>query len=159
MTSPDPARLLRALLRAEADFVVIGAGAAWLQGNPVATMDVDIMPRQDVENAERIADALNTLEPSMHGRSRLVEERDFLGWQPFSVMTNAGRVDIVPHAIAMGGYDDVAPRAVRLALDGQEFLVAPLALVIASKEALGRPKDLAALPALRATLDALDADE
>ena len=37
MTEFDPERLLRSLVEHEVDFYVIGALAAWLQGNPSVT--------------------------------------------------------------------------------------------------------------------------
>jgi hypothetical protein len=62
MTGFQPEKLLRALAEHEVEFCVIGAVAAWLQGNPSVTLDLDVMPRRDLENAERLAAALNALE-------------------------------------------------------------------------------------------------
>src|SRR4051812_33849773 len=45
MTELDPERLLRSLVDHGVEFCVIGAVAAWLQGNPTVTLDVDVMPR------------------------------------------------------------------------------------------------------------------
>jgi hypothetical protein len=61
VTELDPQRLLRALVDHEVEFCVIGAVAAWLQGNPSVTFDLDVMPRRDLDNAERLAAALNAL--------------------------------------------------------------------------------------------------
>jgi hypothetical protein len=55
MTELDPERLLRTLVEHEVEFCVIGAVAAWLQGNPSVTLDLDVMPRRDLDNAERLA--------------------------------------------------------------------------------------------------------
>jgi hypothetical protein len=137
------------------EFCVIGAVAAWLQGNPSVTLDLDVMPRRELENAERLAAALNALAARPRGAETAVElaGADFLGWKAQSFDTNAGPLDVVPHAAAIGGYEEVA--TVELALG--EFSVRAITIdeVIASKEELGRPKDTAALPALYATREAL----
>ena len=151
MPELDATRILRTLISHDVEFVLIGAGAAYFQGNPVYTLDLDLMPRQDIDNAERLADALDALGARAPGVTGALEERAFLGWRPPQLETDAGPVDVVPQAIALGSYDDVRPRAVELRLEGQPFLVASLDDLIRSKEALGRPKDVAALPLLHQT--------
>jgi hypothetical protein len=154
----DPERLLRTLVEHEVDFIVIGLTAAWLQGSPAVTVDLDVMPRQDLDNADRLAAALNDLRARRRGHGFLeLEGADFLGWHADRFDTEAGPVDVVPRAAGIGGHDDVASVVVRLG----DFAVrvATLDEVIASKEALGRPKDLAALPALYAAREARDAGQ
>ncbi len=155
MTEFDPEKLLRALVEHEVDFYVIGALAAWLQGNPSVTLDVDVMPRRDLDNAERLAAALNELGARSPGGNEPteLEGADFLGWRQQRFDTEVGPIDIVPHAKAIGGFEDVA--TVELALGDLLVRVLTIDEVIASKERLGRPKDKAALPALYATRDAI----
>lgn len=155
MSALDPERLLRTLVEHRVEFHVIGAVAAWLQGNPAATVDLDVMPRRDLDNAERLAAALNAL-----GARALdveaateVEGADFLGWGSQHYETDAGPLDIVPHAAAIGGFEDVA--TITLTIGDLSIHAITLDEVIASKEKLGRPKDTAALPALYATRDAI----
>jgi hypothetical protein len=155
MTELDPERLLRALVDHEVEFCVIGAVAAWLQGNPSVTLDLDVMPRRELDNAERLAAALNALAARPRGGERAVELEgaDFLGWEAQSFDTDAGPLDVVPLAAAIGGFEDVA--TIELALGELSVRVITIDEVIASKEELGRPKDTAALPALYATREAL----
>jgi hypothetical protein len=154
MTGFDPLALLRALVEHDVDFHVIGAVAAWLQGSPTVTLDLDVMPRRDLENAERLAAALNGLGARHRTESsrRELEGADFLGSQIQNFDTTAGPLDVVPHAAAIGGYEDVA--TVELTLGDLSVRVATIDEVIASKEKLGRPKDTAALPALYAAREA-----
>ncbi len=151
MNELDPERLLQVLTAHGVEFYVIGAVAAWLQGNPTVTLDLDVMPRRDLDNADRLAAALNELgaHPRHQGAASELEGADFLGWQTQRFETVAGPLDVVPHAAAIGGFEDVG--TVELALG--ELVIRALTLdeIIASKERLGRPKDTAALPALRAT--------
>jgi len=155
MTEFDPERLLRTLVEHEVDFYVIGATAAWLQGSPAVTIDLDVMPRRDLDNADRLAAALNTLEARAPGDETPLELEgaDFLGWQAQGFVTAAGPLDIVPHAAAIGGFEDVA--TIELPLRDFSIRAITIDQVIASKEELGRPKDTAALPALYATREAL----
>ncbi len=151
----DPEKLLRTLVDHEVEFCVIGAVAAWLQGNPSVTLDLDVMPRRELGNAEHLAAALNTLGARSRGEGQKMELEgaDFLGWQAQSFDTDAGPLDVVPHAAAIGGFEDVA--TIELSLGELSVRVITIDEVIASKEKLGRPKDTAALPALYATREAL----
>jgi hypothetical protein len=155
MTELDPERLLRTLVDHEVEFCVIGAVAAWLQGNPTVTIDLDVMPKRDLDNAERLAAALNALKARPPGSDRApeLEAADFLGWQAQRFETEAGPVDVVPHAAAIGGFEDVA--TIELSLGELAVRVLAIDDVIASKEELARPKDTAALPALYATREAI----
>lgn len=153
MTDFDPERLLRTLIEHEVEFCVIGAVAASLQGSPAATLDLDVMPHRDLDNADRLAAALNAL--SARGpddKAIELEGADFLGWRRQRFETNAGPLDVVPQAAAIGGFEDVA--TVGLTLGDLSIRAITLDEVIASKEKLARPKDTAALPALYATREA-----
>lgn len=155
MTELDPEKLLRTLVEHEVEFCVIGAVAAWLQGNPSVTLDLDVMPRRELDNADRLAAALRALCARRRGDEAAVdlEGADFLGWQSQSFDTDAGPVDVVPRAAAIGGFEEVA--TVELTLGDLAIRAITIDEVIASKEALGRPKDTAALPALYATREAI----
>lgn len=155
MTELDPERLLRTLVDHEVEFCVIGAVAAWLQGNPSVTLDLDVMPRRELDNAEHLATALNALAARPRGGDGAIELEgaDFLGWKAQGFDTEAGPLDIVPLATAIGGFEDVA--TIELSVGEISIRVITIDEVIASKEELGRPKDTAALPALYATREAL----
>ncbi len=155
MSTLDPEQLLRSLVDHEVEFCVIGAVAAWLQGNPTVTLDLDVMPKRDLDNAERLAAALNALKARPHGSDATpeLEGADFLGWQVQRFDTEAGPIDVVPHAAGIGGFEEVA--TIELSLGELSVRVITIDDVIASKEELGRPKDTAALPALYATREAL----
>lgn len=155
MSTLDPERLLRVLVAHEVEFCVIGAVAAWLQGNPTVTLDLDVMPKRDLENAERLAAALNALaaRPPGDDAATELESADFLGWQTQRFETEAGPIDVVPHAAAIGGFENVA--TIELSLGDLAVRVLSIDEVIASKEELGLPKDTAALPALYATREAI----
>ena len=140
MTELDPERLLRTLAEHQVEFCVIGALAAWLQGNPSVTLDLDVMPQRELDNAERLAAALNELGAKPQGPSQgKLEGADFLGWQSQLFETDAGPLDVIPVAAAIGGFEDVA--TVELKLGEVSIRVLAIDEVIASKEELGRPKE------------------
>ncbi|MGA8745454.1 MAG: hypothetical protein WB507_06295 [Solirubrobacterales bacterium] len=155
MSELNPERLLRSLLEHGVEFYVIGALAAWLQGNPTVTLDLDVMPKRDLDNAERLAEALNAVEARVGGAeaAAVLEGADFLGWQSQRFETDAGPLDVVPLAAGIGGYEDVA--TIELNLGDISVRVLTIEEVISSKEELGRAKDRAALPALYATREVL----
>lgn len=155
MTGLDPERLLRTLVEHEVEFCVIGAVAAWLQGSPAVTLDLDVMPRRNLDNAERLAEALNSIGAHRRGEEAApeLEGADFLGWRTQRFETEAGPLDVVPNAAAIGGFEDVA--TIELCLGDLSVRVITIDEVIASKKELGRPKDTAALPALYATREAI----
>jgi len=155
VTELDPERLLRTLVEHRVDFCIVGAIAAWLQGSPTVTLDLDVMPRRDLDNAERLAAALNALEARLvDGEAPAeLEGADFLGWRTQRFDTTAGPLDVVPNAAGIGGFEDVA--TIELSLGDLSVRAITIDEVIASKEKLGRPKDMAALPALYATREAL----
>jgi len=160
----DPLRMLETLVDHDVEFIVIGQIAAVLQGHPETTVDLDILPKHAIANAEHLADALRSLNARHvnHGpdtEPMAADEQDFIGWRVTrSFDTDAGRIDVVPVAAGIGTFDDNVDGAIVTDLDGFVVLTASVDAVIASKEAAGRPKDVRRLPSLRAFRDQLRAE-
>lgn len=80
----DPEALLRKMVAAGVEFVVVGQVAALLHGHPEATFDLDVVPRQDIDNAERLIELLHSLDGRLMVNgvrsSDAPDERDLLGW-------------------------------------------------------------------------------
>lgn len=75
------------------------------------------------------------------GRQQL-DERDFLGWRTIHRFdTVGGRLDVIPATPGVGRSEQFRSGAVVVDLDGVQVLAASLDAIIASKEAVGRPKD------------------
>jgi hypothetical protein len=158
MSDFDPLRVLATLHEHGVDFVLVGGLAAVTHGSSLATADIDVAPDRRIENLERLAEALR----SLNARIRVPDDPDgvpfpvdatFLAAQPMllNLVTDAGDVDLTftPSGFP-GGYDELLPNAVHVHLvEAGETAVAALDDVIRSKEAAGRDKDLAALPYLR----------
>lgn len=72
-----------------------------------------------------------------------------------NMTTEFGDLDLSMYPAGTGGYADLRRDAISIAVRGVEFQVASLEDIIRSKEAADRPRDRAALPLLRATLEAI----
>lgn len=147
--SPDEAfvvRLVQALRAVDLEYVIVGMTAASLQGTPVMTQDVDILIRDTALNRERLG-RLAALIGS--ARPRAVSELS-------TTLTMIGGdipVDVLFDRLpGSRSFEGVRARSVNVALGDADAVVASLEDVIASKEAAGRPKDLAHLQILRDTL-------
>jgi hypothetical protein len=155
----DPKSILRALQSHDVVFVVVGVIASVAQGSPVATRDLDITPSPAPDNYERLAAALIDLDarlrlPDGTGLEIPIEPGYLAGNTAWTLATRFGVLDLVYQPAGTRGYDDLRRQAVELDIGiGRPVLVASLIDVIRMKEAAGRPKDLAALPALRQTLE------
>ena len=133
--------LLRALVREEVEFVVVGGVAAQLHGWQGATADLDIAIAVEDPNVQRLNRALASV-----GAGPGV-----VGGLGTSFKTRHGRLEIVRRADAIGRYPDWLRNArSREVVDGLVVLVAAADDILRSKEAAGREKDRAALPQMRA---------
>lgn len=150
------ADVLRRLAAAEVEFVVVGMMAGVLRGAPVLTVDLDLVHRRSVENVSRLLRVLGELDATYrHDARRLRPAESHLlsaGHQLLS--TTHGDLDCLGSVGEGRTYEDLLARAPELDLgDGLSVHVIDLPTLIELKEIAGRPKDLAALPVLRATLD------
>jgi predicted nucleotidyltransferase len=152
---------LEAMLRAlrDVDFILVGGVAAAVQGAPIVTQDVDILYRIEPENLSRLEAALLALDAVVRddprrlrfGMSHLETKGHKL------TMTRAGALDVLGSINQEQLlFEDVLPHTDRMDFDGIEVRVLRLSKLIELKRALGRPKDLAILPVLEATLRELD---
>ena len=155
-----PDEILEVLERHQVRYVVIGGLAAQIRGSPYITRDVDVTPARDRANFANLAVALRELEAKLR-----VPDLDeplevpldvwlFEQGTTWTYVTKHGNVDIALLPDGTRGYEDLRRGATRERLtDSLEVSVAALADVIRSKEAAGREKDRAVLPALRQVLE------
>lgn len=164
MARPALLRPLEALEARRVRYVVIGAVAAIAQGYPLTTHDLDVTPARDPENLERLTEALRDLGVRLRvGSGSAVEfPVDALFLQEaasWNLETRDGvSFDVIFEPAGTAGYTDLVQDAVRLDLgEGLVAAVASLRDIIRMKQATGRPKDIAQIPALMETLEQLRA--
>lgn len=147
-------------------YILIGSAAAIGHGVRLETDDVDLVPRADTENVERLCNALNVLGPrwfaenepaGMRIEGRRLEPRHLAGdTVALALVTRLGRIDLVLHPRGFEvGYAALEPGAVTRTHEGVPLRLAGLDDVIRSKELLDRPKDRDQLPALYRRRDQL----
>jgi hypothetical protein len=125
-------------------YLIVGMGAALIEGAPGTTQDLDLwfgaIDEERLREAARMAGGFYTsgfgLQPPMLGGQGL------------------DRVDVVLTASGLESFDAEFKRARDFDLDGVRVKVLPLERIIASKQAARRPKDTAQIPMLEAALAA-----
>ena len=145
---------LKVLADAGVTFVVIGAYAAVLQGSAQLTRDLDICYERSPQNLRRLAGALAPYHPHLRGAPSgipfVLDERTLFRGMNFTLETDLGDIDLIGELATLGQFSEIARDAVRVELFGGSYLVASLDVIISSKRAAGRAKDLSALPELEA---------
>lgn len=147
--------LLELLGRHGVAFIVVGVTAAVLQGAPVVTFDLDIVYARDPENISRLLAALDELEAHFRntpGR-RIAPNVSHLESSGHKLLlTRLGPLDVLGSLDEATGYEELLPHVVVVRVGDYDVRALGLERLIEVKERAGRPKDLAALPVLRATL-------
>jgi hypothetical protein len=148
---------LRALHEGGVKFVIVGGLAAVLNGAPVNTLDLDIVPARDEANVARLLRVLDALDAiyRMQPDRRLKPDASHLSSPGHhNLITNCGPLDVLGTIGGGLGYEDLLPHTVEMETGGGvRVRVLNLATIVALKEELAGEKDLAVLPILRRTLE------
>jgi hypothetical protein len=149
--------ILRVLTLHRVEFITVGGLAAVFNGAPIITVDVDILHRRTPENVARLLVALKELEAVYRNDPRNITpgETHLLGPGHQLLRTKHGDLDVLGTIDDTVVYDDVFDQTIEVELSEIRVLALDLSRVIQAKEFAGRPKDLAVLPVLRATLEEL----
>ena len=155
MKTADPVELLRRLAAGRVELIVVGMAAGVLRGAPVTTVDLDIVHRRHPDNVARLLRVLGDLGATYRHDPRRLRpaESHLVGPGHQLLATTLGDLDCLGTVGEGRSYDDLLARAPEMDLgDGLVIRVIDLPTLIELKEQAGRPKDLAVLPVLRATL-------
>ena len=136
--------MLEALNALGVRYLIVGMGAALIEGAPGTTQDLDLwFERPDATELREAARRAGGFYTSG------------LGLQPPAVGGEGlDRVDLVLTASGLDSFAQEFARAREYDLDGVRVRVLPLERVIVNKRAAKRPKDSAQLPMLEAALAA-----
>jgi hypothetical protein len=153
MATPGFGEILATLTRLRVEFIVVGGGAAVLQGAPITTRDLDIVHRRTAENAQRLEAALVALDAIYRHDPRLRPSASHLiGPGHQLTETSQGPLDCLGTIEDGTTYDDLVPHSDTLEIEGNRVLVLSLERLIEVKRKLSRPKDKLMLLQLEATL-------
>ena len=150
--------ILRLLADHDVEFVVVGMTAGILHGAPVTTVDLDVVHRRSPQNVGRLLRVLGELGAVYRHDPRQLRpaESHLVGPGHQLLRTAHGDLDCLGTIDQDRGYEELLGQTVEMRLaGGLRIRVLSLPALIEAKERSGRPKDLAVLPLLRATLDEL----
>ncbi len=123
------------------DYLFIGKSGAILLGYPASTQDVDLFPKKSEENGKRIVLGLREIgfEMTKQAEEKIIKGVDFVQLKegPFDL-------DLVFAPDGIESFEKAKERMIMI----DEFPVANIRDIIASKKASGREKDLNDLPLL-----------
>jgi hypothetical protein len=150
-TPLDAERILIALAEHHVDYVIVGGLAVQTHGHVRTTVDVDVYPRPEPRNLQRLADALNELDARTlnPGSEAMAIDAAMLPratlWQ---FATRHGAIDVIHDAPGAPPYDELRARALEIELGEIRLAVASRDDLISMKRASGRSVDLEDLAAL-----------
>ena len=144
--------LLRALVEGEVSFLVVGGFAATAHGSSRLTADLDILYDRSPENLARLIAVIAPLDPYLRGTPPGLPFRfDLPTLQAglnFTLVTRLGALDLLGELTGGGAYDALLPQSVVVPMFGLSVRCLSLGQLIATKRAVGRPRDLDALAEL-----------
>ena len=143
--SPDLEGLLRRLVAADVDFVLVGGFAAVVHGGTMVTQDVDICCDFGTDNLLRLDEALRGLRP-VH---RMTPQRLPLqmtaelcrGLKILYLATSCGQLDCLSEVNGLGAFDQVSAQSEMVELPWGVMRVLTLDALITAKRAMNRPRD------------------
>ena len=130
-----------AFAKHKVEYMFIGKSGAILLGYPSSTQDVDLFPKKTRENGERMVSALVEIgfELDEEIRIKVINGSDFV-----QIKTGPFDLDLVFAPDGIDSFEKARERMVNI----DDFPVANIRDIIASKKASGRQKDLIDLPLL-----------
>lgn len=158
----DVDRVVATLDRHGVAYLLVGGVAARFHGAERPTQDIDVLPRNDRENLDRLAAALAELgaflriggmaDEEARALPVVIDGRSLEGLEISTWRTEAGDVDVLQHLRGehgdLRGYGTLEPRGTAIEVVGVEVRLAGLADIAASKRFADRDKDREALPEL-----------
>jgi hypothetical protein len=143
--SPDFLDLLRALVDAEARFLVVGAYAVGIHGHPRATKDLDVWVEASETNAPKVMQALRAFGAPLMG---LTAADLVMPGNGLQIGVEPGRIDVLTK-ISGVDFQTAWPDRIEAAFASDlRCSVIGLEALLANKRAAARPQDLADVAAL-----------
>jgi hypothetical protein len=159
----DDKALLQRLLQHQVEFVIIGGVCGIMHGVTLVTTDLDVCCRFTCTNLYRIQTAVSDLHPyhRLAANKLPLELTDELcgRLKNLYLQTDLGKLDCLGEVAGVGNYESVLHNSVNFRLSYGDFRILNLDATIASKEAVGRPRDLEAAKQLRAIRERTRATE
>ena len=140
-------KLLEILLDARIDFVLIGGFASVIHGSSMVTQDLDICMMVNPEQIEKLRECLKDFHPKHRMTPKHLSFLEFPADTALTkniyLETDLGVLDVISEVTGVGTLQRLAANADEITLYGKKCKIISIEDLIASKKALGRPKDLA----------------
>lgn len=116
--------LLQALTQSKVEFIIVGGAAATAHGAARLTLDLDIVYRRTLENAERLAVALAPYNPYLRGMPPglpfHLDRQTLWNGSNFTLTTSLGEIDLLGMITGGGDYEALLPYTITLDVFGTE---------------------------------------
>jgi len=157
-TSADLSAIIEGLVKAEVKFILVGGLAAVVQGAPVTTMDVDIVPDRSHENISKLFLFLKSIDaiyrrPDNEIIKPNAEDLSGMGNALFS--TRLGPLDVLAFIEQEKTYEDLFDHTIAIEFRGHILHVLDIEKLVELKRASQDPRDKQRLPVLEETLQQL----
>jgi transcriptional regulator with XRE-family HTH domain len=142
----EPHHMLETLAEFGVEYVLVGGVAVQAYGSPRLTDDVDLIPRPDLINYARLAEALTELEAvwrKVRSPLPLTDPHRLARADQLVLVTRFGDLDVLKAEQVYGGsYEELRRNATSVSFGGLTVLVAGVDDLIRMKRAAGRWQDL-----------------
>ena len=155
----DLSAILEGLLDAEIKFILVGGLAAVVQGAPITTMDVDIVPDRSSENLSKLIDFLESIDAIYRRPDDKIirpNEKDIAGMGRFLFTTRSGPLDVLAYIEKGKVYKDLLEHTVEVEFRGKSIRVLDLKALVDLKRSSKDPEDKQRLLVLEKTLKQID---
>lgn len=155
MTTASFDEILRRLVDAGAEFVLVGGLALGARGVVRGTKDIDVVVARDGKNLKRIAEVAVTAGGHVQQGEALLGSAFSIAaaiasGNQVAIETDLGRLDIVQGLDGVPSYEELRSRATEAEVFGVSVAICSIEDLRAMKEAAGRSRDIADLEDLDA---------
>lgn len=137
--------LLKKLVDAQIDFVLIGGYAGVVYGSTMVTRDLDICALVTPAQIEKLRTCLKDFHPTHrmtpNRLSFLEHPLETAGVRNIYLETDLGVLDIISEVTGVGDFSRLTSNAIEIQVYGRKCKVISIEDLIAAKEAMGREKD------------------
>jgi len=151
----DLSALLKGLSEARIQFILVGGLAAVVQGAPVTTFDLDIVPRQSEKNLARLLQFLEAVDARLRRPDDKIlkpQINDLMGGGHVLLTTHFGALDILARIEKGLGYDELLPSTVQIDFKGYTIQILDLETMVAIKRNTTDPEEQYRLKIYETTL-------
>jgi hypothetical protein len=156
----DFAGVIRTLVDAGIDFILVGGVAGTVHGSARLTRDVDVVYARSPENMRRLVDALSSHNPYLRGAPQglpfLWDLNTIQRGLNFTLTTRLGDLALLGELTGGGGFEQLREHSSTVRVFDRDVQVLDLDWLIRVKRAAGRPRDLEAVAELEALREERD---